>query len=88
VDTGVDWIDFTEDDLKKLAKRAKKARWKMKEEQFDPTPKPSYCKFCDYETVCPARKEQRLQNIEKRRQNDPLEKKVDGVVDLGFDFVD
>lgn len=65
-ETGVEWIEFDEDDLKGLAQRAldaKKAMWKGK---FDPTPTPKTCRFCDFEPICEARQEQRKANAAKR----------------------
>lgn len=73
IEQGVDWVGFTKDDLKGLALRAVEARRGMEKEKFDATPVPSVCKWCDYETVCPARQEQRAKN---RRKNP---KKVDAI---------
>jgi PD-(D/E)XK nuclease superfamily len=55
-ETGIDWVDFTEADLKGIATRAVDARKGMDFHKFDPKPEPSTCKFCDFETVCEARK--------------------------------
>lgn len=84
-ETGVEWIPFTEDDLKGLAQRAidaKKAMWK---EKFDPTPTPEGCKFCDFEKVCPARINQRVANAEKRGPRSP--NSID-LIPPGSGFVD
>lgn len=57
VEEGLDWVEFTEADLKGIAQRAVDARKGMDFHKFDPNPEPSICKFCDFETVCEARKE-------------------------------
>lgn len=62
VESGVDWVPFTKDDLKGLAQRAVDALKAMDREKFDPTPSPPTCRFCDYETVCPQRQSQREAN--------------------------
>ena len=72
--TGVVDVDFTEDDIKGLAERAKvvsKGMWKKK---FEPTPAPKVCRLCDYESCCEARQVQRAANAakRKRKQVDPL----------------
>lgn len=61
-ETGMIWVDFTKQDLEGLAHRAVEARRGMEKHRFDPVPEPSKCKFCDYETVCPARQEQKAAN--------------------------
>lgn len=84
-ETGVEWIPFTEEDLRGLAQRAldaKKAMWK---EKFDPTPTPNGCKFCDFEKICPARKDQRIANAEKRG---PRESATVEEISAGSGFVD
>ncbi len=65
-ETGVKWVDFTKDDLKGLAQRAVDARTGMEKERFEAKPEPPKCKFCDYETVCPARIAQKEANSSKR----------------------
>lgn len=67
-ESGVDWVDFTKDDIRGLAKRAVEARTEMQAERFPATPTPKTCRFCDYETVCPARTAQREANAAKRRK--------------------
>ena len=80
IEEGVDWVPVTRPDIEGLAKRAVDARKAMDKEKFHPTPSPSACRFCDYETVCEARKEQKAANSRGR-------KKADGV-DLGDGFTD
>ena len=82
IETGVDWIPFSKDDLKGLATRAHDAIRSMNREKFDPVPSPSQCRFCDFETECPARQEQRKANSSKRRR-----KKGDQVFDGMTGFV-
>jgi len=66
IEQGVEWIPFTMEDLKGLAQRAVDARRSMHKEHFGPTPTPSVCRWCDYETVCPPRLEQKAFNARKR----------------------
>jgi len=72
-ETGIDWVPFTQDDLRGLAQRAVVARRGMDKEKFEATPSPTTCKFCDYETVCPARQAQK----EANRKRNP--KSVDAI---------
>jgi hypothetical protein len=66
VEEGVDWIDCTRGHIVALAKRVKEARKGMDKHLFDPNPVPSYCKWCEYESECPERQEQRKANAAKR----------------------
>jgi hypothetical protein len=59
---GVEWIPFTDDDLRGLAQRAQEARDGMRKEKFAPTPSPKTCEYCDFVTVCEARIAQRAAN--------------------------
>lgn len=78
---GIDWVPFTMEDLRGLAQRSLDARRGMEREKFEATPKPSYCKFCDYETVCPARIAQKEGNRRKKPNT------VEAVTGSG-DFID
>lgn len=80
IEEGVDWVPVTRPDIEGLAKRAVDARKAMDKEKFAPTPSPQACRFCDYETVCEARKEQKAANSRGR-------KKAEGT-DFGDGFVD
>lgn len=89
--TGLVHVPFTMDDLKELAQDAKKVYWAMQKKKFAPTPSPSVCKFCEYESVCDARKSQRQANAAKRKRKPKavdvkVTKAADngGFVDLGF----
>jgi hypothetical protein len=73
IEQGVQWIDFSEDDLRGLAQRALDAKKAMRKELFDPRPEPSYCKKCVFEEVCEARQRQRKANAEKRNKNRRLD---------------
>lgn len=77
VESGVDWVGFTKDDIRGLAHRAVTARKGMDREKFAPTPTPPNCKWCDFETVCPARQEQKAKN---RRRNP---KSIDAIAGSG-----
>lgn len=86
LDPGVEWVPFTKDDLVGLARRAVLARQGMENEQFEPTPKPPYCKWCDYETVCQSRMDQRAANRAKRGKS--KKKTVSAIDDLDGGYVD
>jgi hypothetical protein len=62
VESGIDWVEYTKDDLKGLAQRAADAVKGMDHEKFAPKPSPQNCKFCDFETVCPERMAQKEAN--------------------------
>lgn len=92
---GVDWVEFDAGDVKGLAARAVAARKGMYNHEFDPTPSPDTCRYCDYESICPARQEQKAKNSKKRRANKKAKLKRDlagaeplkdgsGVLDLDF----
>jgi|TARA_R110000824_G_scaffold48399_24_gene136752 hypothetical protein len=66
-ETGVEWIDFTEEDLKGIAQRAIDARLAMRKRKFEPTPSPKNCQWCDFEPVCEARQTQRKANAANRK---------------------
>lgn len=75
---GVDYIDFTVHHLSSLAERAIEARDKMEANIFDPKPQAKHCRFCDYESICDARKEQKLKASEKRKSNFDLKLGISG----------
>lgn len=56
---GVDWVSYSDDDLNRLAERAIQARSAMESEKFDATPSASACKWCPFESICEARKNQK-----------------------------
>ena len=69
IEPGVEWIPFTEDDLRELAQRALDAKKAMRKEIFEANPVPNYCKMCAFEDVCSARQAQRKKNSEVRNKN-------------------
>lgn len=71
-ETGVEWVEFDEADLQGLAQRALEAKTAMKAEQFDPVPSPKVCNFCDFLSVCDARKTQRAANSAKRNKKNQI----------------
>lgn len=81
IEEGVDWVPVTKADIEGIAERAISVRKAMEKEKFSPTPSPQACKFCAYETVCEARKEQKAQNAKNRK------KKTDGL-EIGEGFTD
>jgi hypothetical protein len=82
VEVGVDWVECTKDDLRGLAKRCVDARRAMNRKKFDPTPVPKHCRWCDYEEVCDARRDQIAAN--RRRNPKAIEavERAGGFVDL------
>ena len=81
VEEGVDWVEYTKEDLKGLASRAVEAVKKMDREKFDANPSPKTCNFCDYQTVCPQRQTQKESNRRTPRGPTALELKTgDGIM--------
>lgn len=80
--SGVDWVTFTEADVDRLAERAIVCSTGMREERFHPTPSPKNCKFCDFETVCSARQDQK--NMRSRKPKGDTDTPT-GFFELGFD---
>ncbi len=79
---GVEWVEFDEADLQGLAQRALDAKVAMRAEQFDPTPSPKVCNFCDFVTVCDARREQKATNSAKRNKKSRIQEITDS--ETGF----
>jgi len=75
-ETGVDWVEYTKEDLKGLGQRAVDARKAMDKEKFDANPNPQGCRFCDFESVCPERQAQKDKNRRRPRNTDDM---LDGV---------
>ncbi len=80
VESGVEWVPFTEDDLRGLAQRAIEARDGMRKEKFNPTPSPQTCEYCDFASVCEARIAQKAANFRGPRAKP---KEVAGVPSTG-----
>ena len=62
IEDGVDWVEYTMDDLNGLASRAIDATASIDAGNFEPRPTPKTCGFCDYESVCPQRIAQKESN--------------------------
>jgi predicted RecB family nuclease len=77
-ESGVEWVPFTDEDLEGIAQRVVQARLSMRKGKFDPTPTPTNCKYCDFETVCEARKTQREFNAARRRPKEEKPKEAAG----------
>lgn len=85
VETGVEWVTCTEDEVKALAQRALDAKRSMMKGVFDPNPSPSNCKLCDYQSVCEARQNQKKENAAKRPRKPKMEIDTEsGFIDLTF----
>lgn len=87
---GIDWVEFTRRDLKDLVERSIKVRRGQEKEKFDPKPAAKVCRFCDFETVCDARIQNRAENVAKRKRkkpNLPIVADYDetaGIIEFGF----
>jgi len=77
---GVDWVPFTEEDLRGLALRAQEARNGMRKGKFSPKPSPDNCKYCDFLSICEARASQKEINAAKRKST----KRLDEIGEGGF----
>jgi hypothetical protein len=86
IEQGVDWVPFTKEDIQGIAQRGAKARKAMDKEQFEPTPTPKGCRFCDYETVCKARQDQKKSRARKPKNTDDLLQGSEGFVEFGFEL--
>jgi len=84
IEQGVSWVEFTRDDLKGLATRARDAIRSMNREKFEAKPVPSQCKFCDFETVCPQRQEQKKANRRNKKSSDAMFDGLTGFVQFGM----
>jgi hypothetical protein len=85
---GVDWVEFTRRDLASLVDRAKAVRRGQEHEQFKPTPSYKVCRFCDFESVCSARLDAKMENAAKRQRKHPelpIIGDAGGVMTFGFD---
>jgi len=56
VESGLTDVPFTMADLEGLSQRIVLAHEGMRAHQFEAKPEPAQCRFCEYETVCDARK--------------------------------
>jgi len=72
--TGLVEVPFTEQDLKELSLRAKKALKGMQKGDFKATPSGKSCRFCEYEPVCPER-----QSTKKTRPPSKMEQAITAV---------
>ena len=73
IEQGVEWVDFTEEDLKGLALRAQQARNGMRKEKFHPNPSPKNCQWCEYVSICKERQEQIRENAGNRSKKKEIE---------------
>lgn len=85
---GIEWVPFTEEDLRGLALRAQQARDGMRKEKFEPTPSPKTCEYCDFASVCEARIAQKAANFRGSRAKTNILEEVSnagGFLDLSAD---
>ena len=83
---GIEWVPFTTDDIKAVSARALRTWYAMNDKNFQATPKPQHCRFCDYVTLCSERADQRSLNAAQRRSgDDDLVITPGGFVELDLD---
>lgn len=82
-ETGVEWVEFCLEDLKGLANRALGIRKDMDKRKFEATPSPGTCRFCEYQSICQERIEQKELNKKKRTKK---EKPLPKTESTGFGF--
>jgi hypothetical protein len=83
-ETGVEWVPFTKDDLKGIAVRAKDALRGMNKEKFPAIPEPPKCRFCDYETICSERQDQKQANRRNTKKSEAFFDGQTGFVTFGM----
>lgn len=54
---GITWLNFTAQEIEEISKTALETKKKMYKKKFVATPSNSSCKFCEFQSVCPERKE-------------------------------
>ena len=59
-------MTYTKRYLKGLIERAQEVREGQRKDKFDARPTYKVCKYCDFESVCPARQEMLARNRAKR----------------------
>ncbi len=84
IESGVDWVEFTREDIKGIAVRARDAMRSINREKFPAKPVPKKCKFCDYETVCPERQAQKQVNRRNKKSSDAFFDGQTGFVRFGM----
>lgn len=82
-ETGVTWINVTQEDIQGLAARARATKAGMKAREFEAKPSSKACRFCPYEKVCDVRQSTKRK---RKKKVDPLEKEwgIDqgGIIEL------
>lgn len=81
---GVEWVDFTKEDLEALAARAIAARAGMEARQFEARPSPKVCNLCDFQSVCEARQAQLEAHRAKRKPKESIVEKDSTEEEDGF----
>jgi len=84
VESGVDWVEFTRDDLKGLATRARDTLRSMSREKFPANPVPKQCRFCDFESACKERQAQKKANRRNKKSSDAFFDGQEGFVHFGM----
>jgi hypothetical protein len=82
-DQGLDFISCTKRDEDSLWERIQDAKKSLLREEFPANPVPKVCRFCDFESVCPERQEQRKENAAKRKSKKSLPVLPSGVFSMG-----
>ena len=80
--TGLVDVPCTMDDIKSLAVKARETYKAMMGGLFDPTPSPSSCRFCDYQSVCDSK---HVPVPRKKKEEASLPAELgSGVTEFGF----
>lgn len=66
--SGLVSVDFSQDDFEALDRRARETILGIGSGKFDPTPSPSVCRLCEYETVCEARQAQKSSRSRRKKE--------------------
>ena len=91
--TGLVEVSFDMESLVLLQKRGLATFEAISNHQFEPTPTSDACHFCDYQTVCDARVEQKAARARKPRGSEPAQEgtlsslldETQGILTFGFE---
>lgn len=90
--TGLVEVPLVREDLQQLGVRAKKTQDALRRNLFEPTPSPATCQYCEFQSTCGPRMEQKAANAARRKTHkgasgsepSDLMEGATGLVELGF----